>query len=420
MRIAVTTWSSRRVGGVETYLGQVIPALAQGGHELALFHETEVPAAAEPMLPPGAFPTYCAEKVGRGDVMRALAEWEPDVVYAHGAHDPQFDLDAGRVAPSIFFVHNYHGTCIGGMKTFRRPVPMPCDRLFGWGCFLQYYPRRCGGLNPITMISRYLEQSKRLRAVVSCAAVVTHSHHMYCEFAKHGVPVERLHRFPFYAAGQERGADRGTGRSLPVLAPDEAERYVPRSAEGAWRILFSGRFDQLKGGGLLLEALPSVSARLGAPVEVTMAGDGPARAEWEALADRVRRQSASVRIRFTGWVGKAEIGQLLRGNDLVVVPSVWPEPFGLVGPEAGLQGVPAVAFAVGGVRDWLSDGVNGYLAPGNPPTGAGLADAMVRCLSDNAGYAKLRRGAVDLARRFNREDHLRRLINVFEGVRRSR
>ena len=50
-----------------------------------------------------------------------------------------------------------------------------------------------------------------------------------------------------------------------------------------------------------------------------------------------------------------------------MVPSIWPEPFGQVGPEAGLYGVPAAAFAVGGTPSWLTDGVNGRLAPGDPP-----------------------------------------------------
>jgi glycosyltransferase involved in cell wall biosynthesis len=80
-----------------------------------------------------------------------------------------------------------------------------------------------------------------------------------------------------------------------------------------------------------------------------------------------------------------------------VVPSVWPEPFGLVGPEAAAYGVPAAAYAVGGIPDWLQDGVNGHLAPGNPPMAAGLADAIVNCLGDPAHYEQLRRGALAAA-----------------------
>ena len=80
-------------------------------------------------------------------------------------------------------------------------------------------------------------------------------------------------------------------------------------------------------------------------------------------------------------------------SDLLVVPSTWPEPFGLIGPEAGLHRLPAAAFAVGGIPEWLSDGVNGRLAPGDPPSAAGLARAIVECVRDPAELARLRNGA---------------------------
>jgi glycosyltransferase involved in cell wall biosynthesis len=71
---------------------------------------------------------------------------------------------------------------------------------------------------------------------------------------------------------------------------------------------------------------------------------------------------------------------------------------------------------VGGIPDWLSEGVNGYLAPGDPPTAAGLSEAIVKCLHDPSVYARLRIGAVHMARRFSMEAHLSALLEVFEKV----
>jgi glycosyltransferase involved in cell wall biosynthesis len=102
--------------------------------------------------------------------------------------------------------------------------------------------------------------------------------------------------------------------------------------------------------------------------------------------------------------------------DLLVVPSLWPEPFGLIGPEAGRFGVPAAAFDVGGISEWLHDGVNGALAPGNPPTARGLADAIVRCLRDPVLYAKLRKGALETSLSFNMRRHVESLIGIFGQV----
>ena len=66
---------------------------------------------------------------------------------------------------------------------------------------------------------------------------------------------------------------------------------------------------------------------------------------------------------------------------LLVVPSVWPEPFGLVGLEAGAHGVPAVAFETGGVGEWLRDGTNGLMA-GRRPAVEPLARAIAAALAD--------------------------------------
>jgi glycosyltransferase involved in cell wall biosynthesis len=152
------------------------------------------------------------------------------------------------------------------------------------------------------------------------------------------------------------------------------------------------------------------------PLEVTFAGDGSQRKKWERQAESVQRRNPSVRIKFAGWVTGTKRESLWNDCDLLVVPSVWPEPFGLVGPEAGLRGIPIAAFAVGGITDWLNDGVNGYLADGDPPTAAGLAAAIIKCLSDQGTHLHLRHGAKAMAHHFNMKNHLTRLLNVFEKV----
>jgi glycosyltransferase involved in cell wall biosynthesis len=172
----------------------------------------------------------------------------------------------------------------------------------------------------------------------------------------------------------------------------------------------------LKGGQTFLDALPRVAASLEKPLRVTFAGDGCERQAWQRQAAQVQSGQQNLSIEFTGWMNRQEADSLLKGCDLLVVPSVWPEPFGLVGPEAGLRGVPVVAFAVGGISDWLVNDVNGYLAPGDPPTPDGLAEAILRCLSDPARHASLRDGALKMARQFNLKDHLSALREVFEHV----
>src|SRR5439155_20902002 len=157
-------------------------------------------------------------------------------------------------------------------------------------------------------------------------------------------------------------------------------------------LLFVGRMELLKGGATLIDALPIVVDKLGVVMRITFAGEGPQRKAWEKKASKVHARDPGLEFEFAGWSDKKRLDEIYAQTDLLVVPSLWPEPFGRVGPEAGLHGIPVVAFNVGGVSDWLINGVNGFLAPGDLPAAAGLATAIIKCLQDLDIYRELRKG----------------------------
>ena len=93
---------------------------------------------------------------------------------------------------------------------------------------------------------------------------------------------------------------------------------------------------------------------------------------------------------------------------LVVVPSRWPEPFGMIGLEAMHYGRPVVAFRVGGIPDWLEHGVTGLLAP-EQDTRA-LAQAIDQLLADPQLCAKFGAAAQSCVReKFSFDRYLDRL-----------
>ncbi|RPI57164.1 MAG: glycosyltransferase [Acidobacteria bacterium] len=389
LRVAVTNWSARRVGGIEDYVGAVIDALHQAGTPVAFWHEVDQPSDRSRIELPANVPRICAADAGLDAALEALREWRPNVIYAHGL----FDLDAGRrlqqIAPSVLFLHTYTGTCISGRKTLTRPGVVPCDRTFGWPCLALYFPRGCGGRSPITMWTEFRRQSSLLEVMHGYRQILTHSEHMKSEMSKHGLRADVV---PYAVAVK------------PVAHEHRNSRR--------WRLLYASRLDFLKGGGFLLDALSRVTARASRPISLTVAGDGPERVLLESRARLLRNDMAQ--IAFTGWLSHERIRQLLQETDVLVVPSVWPEPFGSIGPLAAQHGVPAAAFDVGGIRSWLTDGVSGHLAPGNPPTARGLAEAILRCVADSQQHAELRRGARESARRFTMANHLPALMASLE------
>lgn len=397
MRIAFTNWSNRMVGGAEQYLAQMSEHMLTRGHELSLWHQSSEPED-RPVMPVAArIPTWDVSRLGAARAVAGLRRWEPDVIYCQGSVDPETEAETLKIAPSVFFAHNYHGTCISGSKCTSFPVVRPCDRRFGSACLAHYLPRRCGGLSPFTMIRSYLLNRRRLEVLGGYSQVVTHSESLMREYMRHGIDCERL-RF-FAGPGAER--------------PQGVTEWIPSTS---WRLLMIGRMISTKGGELLLDALPRLSMSLNRPICLTLAGDGPSRAEWEKQAARIRMRCPEVEIRFPGWVTGERRERILRESDLLVVPSVWPEPFGIVGIEAGAFSVPAVGFRVGGIPDWLFDGRNGALASGDRLDSPSLADAVRRCLCDEPTYRRLRAGAFDMSRQMTVDLHYEDLMAVFDRL----
>jgi glycosyltransferase involved in cell wall biosynthesis len=390
MRIALVNWTRRRVGGVEEYVSSACRELALRGHELAFWSELDVPANRDAIPLPDGVPAWCAALLGLAPSLEALRAWRPDLLYCHGLESTAVEARLLDLAPAVTFLHSYVGACISGTRTFTRPDVRPCHHRFGPACLLHYYLRGCGGRSPLTMVRLYRTQSARLRLLRRYRLVLTHSQHMGREYLRHGVKV--CHP-PSYTAHSDGDAFAPVGKSLG--GPGEPVR-----------LMFLGRMDLLKGGTVLISALPGVAAALGRPVHLTFVGDGPARPAWEARARKVQARHPGVTVEFAGWVARARLGDFFARHHLLAVPSLWPEPFGLVGMEAGRAGVPVAAFAVGGIPDWLTDGVNGALAPGDPPTAAGLAGAVARCLSDAEHYSALCRGARHRAETFTMTWHL--------------
>jgi glycosyltransferase involved in cell wall biosynthesis len=387
MRILIATHHRALVGGIETYLREAIPALRGRGHEVALAFETPAAAGQD------AIDEGLAWWTGDELCLRRIRDWRPDVVFGHGVAGVKLEEALLDVAPAVLFAHGYHGTCVSGTKRHAWPRVSVCQRQLGAGCLLCYLPRRCGGLNPLTLVQQYRLQTRRHALLRHYAGIVVASRHMRDEYLRHGLAKACVHLNPLFPPGEEPDAEP-PGERTPTK-----------------RVLLVGRLTELKGGLWLVRALREASDRLGRPLTLVVAGDGPERSMLEA-----RAADLGIAAEFHGWVDASRRRALMRGADVLAVPSLWPEPFGLVGLEAGCVGLPAVGFSLGGIPDWLCPGTSGELAPGNPPRVSELAAALVRALSDAEHLQRLRAGAWRMAAQFTLTAHIDRLEGILHAV----
>jgi glycosyltransferase involved in cell wall biosynthesis len=403
MRIAIVTCSSHIAGGAESYLDTVVPMLEAASHEIALLCETDAPSSARAIGLATDAPVWCVTEIGVPRALESMRQWRPELVYSQGLVDFELEARALAMAPAIVFAHDYRSICVSGSKTFSFPGSTPCTRHLGAGCGLNFYPRRCGGLSPLKLLTDFRDASGRLATLRRAGAVLVASEYVRTEYLRNGLSPDavRCVGLPI--------VDRGR------LSPTASKVSADVQSGSPLRLVFAGRMEPPKGGTILLDALPTIAATLARPVVATFAGDGRSRFEWTRRANAIASSHPQLRIEFTGWMDSVALNALFDRADLLVMPSLWPEPFGLVGPEAGLRGLPAAAFAVGGIPEWLTDEVNGVLARG-PRSAESLADAVVRCLCDPIEHSRLRCGAIKAANRFSPGIHMEALTNVIDSL----
>jgi glycosyltransferase involved in cell wall biosynthesis len=135
---------------------------------------------------------------------------------------------------------------------------------------------------------------------------------------------------------------------------NNVDRLAAFLAGGEPTVVYFGKLIEQKGVQVLLEAMAGIDARL------VVVGFGPYRAELEQLAPP--------RTLFTGPLEHRHLVHLLPLADVTVVPSIFPEAFGMVAAEAAAAGSPPLVARHSGLAE-VADG----LEASYPPRFAGLA-----------------------------------------------
>ena len=148
-------------------------------------------------------------------------------------------------------------------------------------------------------------------------------------------------------------------------------------------LLCIGRLRSDKGFDLAIRAFARLRDR-GIVARLTVAGDGPEKNRLEAFA---RDLGVDGEVEFIGWVMPDQVAPLINKATLVVMPSRWPEPFGLVAMQAAQMGRPVVACAVGGLPEVVEHGLTGLLV--TPDDEHAMADAIADILADAASARRL-------------------------------
>jgi len=275
-------------------------------------------------------------EAARRRLHEAIAAFGPELIHAHNIMDPELLALAVRSAPTLMTVQDHRLFCPGRGKLM--PDGSLCASPMGPGCLECFddpdYGRRLLALT-----------QARLAALQVMRKVLVLSKYMASELAAVGVDPARINVLPPWV-------DLPMGKEAPAR-----EHH-----------LLAGRLVGRKGVEVALKAAKLL--RQQAPLVV--AGDGP-------LAGEVAKAAAASggRLVYEAWADRARMDRLLAGAVSLWLPSLWAEPWGLVGPEALSQGCPVIATPVGGAVEWLRPGGHGLaVARGDARALAAAADRL--------------------------------------------
>ena len=207
-------------------------------------------------------------------------------------------------------------------------------------------------------------------------------------------------------------------RHLPVPSarlpnPYQAGLFrLPATGERTRDIAFVGRLVSDKGADLLVLALAILAAH-GMRPSVTFIGDGP---EAQPLRRQVREAGLQRQVVFAGLRVGQELVAQLHDHRIVVVPSRWEEPFGLVALEALACGCVPVVARSGGLPE-AAGPCGRVFDSGNP---LALAAELAPLLCDPALRADLLSGATEHLAAHRPDTVAARYLQLFEQVRAGR
>lgn len=247
--------------------------------------------------------------------------------------------------------------------------------------------------------------------------VVSH-HSWYCRSDGRIAWQDRLkRRLLRYAAGSisvsRAMADDLATPSVVIANPyrEDLFRLLP-DAERRRDLLFVGRLVSDKGVDLLLDALALLAGR-GLRPRLTVVGDGPERPR---LAAQAARLGLGEQMEITGFKTDLDLVRTYNEHRILVIPSRYKEPFGIVALEGIACGCLVVGSAGGGLQDAI--GPCGFTFSNGDV--AGLADLLERLLRDpETGRERLRKAPEYLAG-IRTETAARAYLRVFTAARGGR
>ncbi|CAG7632426.1 glycosyltransferase family 4 protein [Paenibacillus allorhizosphaerae] len=269
--------------------------------------------------------------------MTYAEDFKPDLIVWHTI--PHTAKIVERLARKYTTIATVHGVmCPSGLRMYRDNEAL-CMKRGSVSCLVNWYARKCGtNISPVKAIQSLTLHQAMVAALQRCTEVFAVSKAIRQFLVIEGIAASKIRIFDNTLAK--------FGEWSPLLLPK------PRNEI---KLLYAGRLVYSKGVQYLIQAVRLLLQK-GIQVECSIIGEGWYKPELEQLSAQLE---LSEHVNFAGWIPGKDIHAWYVNADVLVVPSIYPEPAGLVVPEARTMGKPVVVFDSGGLPEWADfmDGV---------------------------------------------------------------
>ncbi len=194
--------------------------------------------------------------------------------------------------------------------------------------------------------------------------------------------------------------------AAPAAAAPAAGCVHTKNPENIPLFLSVSRLSHEKNIPFLLRSAARFREQYRKPFRLAIIGDGPGRAEYEALRRRLHLEQEVI---FPGNIPHKELAPYYAAADAFLFASKT-ETQGIVILEAFAGGAPVIALDASGVRDLVRDRINGLLCAEDEDA---FAESMNRFLTDPMLREQLRRCALETAVDFREESVVKKAIRFY-------
>jgi glycosyltransferase involved in cell wall biosynthesis len=377
------------LGGTEYYILNISRSLEASGHNVSVIYgkkndEHSLLSERPSYYVPEILSFAKTLDVGIVNKLQHILELEsPDIIYIHNISNYALATWLNKNKPLVRYIHDQRICCPKGDKMFSFQGRL-CNSPCGVACVLNSYTRLCMPGFPLFWTRKFLHILHEMQAFRQIKSIVA-SAYMRQFLVSNRFSGNNIFVNPYFCS---------------------FEGYESQSFGNT--ILFIGRLERAKGVQYLIKSMKWWPGSL----RLIIIGSGKYEHKLKQLSRKMKIDS---RIDFLGALPNTEVAQYYAHCLCVAVPSIWGEPFGIIGLEAMCHSKPVIAFNVGGIPEWLVDGKTGFLV--ERKNIRELADKINLLFKDKNHAAFLGATARSYYEsHFKQTLHIARLTEIFETV----